>query len=80
MSVVSRQEAGRRGYIAMTAAHTKAERLKWARKGGKPRNPSLVEILAREAEERQRQGATRREKRRLSKQQEARIAEFDFIS
>lgn len=52
MSVVSKSEAGARGYMVTEARYGKATMDRWRRKGGRPRNKTLAEIRAEEKRER----------------------------
>lgn len=62
-SVVSRSEAGRRGYEQTLANHGKAAMDRWRRSGGRKPNLTLIEINELERE----QAATRRQRRVSSK-------------
>lgn len=65
-SVVSRQESGARGNAVMRARYPKRVLNAWARKGGRPKDPTLAEILEMEREAAANKATTRRERRASS--------------
>lgn len=78
-SVISQAEYGRRGYDALLAKYGRRQLDAWRRRGGRPRDPSLLEIREEERERERSLAATRRE-RRVSSKREAPISDFDRIT
>jgi hypothetical protein len=72
MSVVSRSEAGRRGYVAMLARYGEAQVNRWRRTGGRKPNPTYAEIIAAEnAAERAKKAVTRQRRRMQSRREDS---------
>jgi len=63
MNVVSRSEAGARGYAVTLAKYGPAQLNRWRRKGGRKPNPTLLEIREMERE----QAAIKASARRVSR-------------
>lgn len=77
--VVSQAEYGRRGYRVLEAKYGTHQLNAWRRKGGRPKDPTLLEIREEERQRALAKAATRRA-RRVSPKRRAPIADFDSVT